>query len=496
MEHSEPMRPASFLIPVLPLAAAALFALQANPVGEPPPEGQLTTPYRVEVLARDLHVPWAITFLPDRRIFFTERTGAVRVLHSDQLLPEPALTINVAQGNKMGMLGLVADPGFVRNHFLYLAYNYKVEPVDPAHPQYRMRIVRYKEQKDKLIEPKVLLEDLPAWTNHTGGRMRFAPDGTLYITTGDANDPLRAQRLDTYNGKILRINTDGSAPADNPFVHQQDAHPEIWSYGHRNPQGIDFQPGTGRMIETEHGPLGGDEVNWIAAGHNYGWPIIDHRKTHDGMKTPLLEFSPSIAPGTASFYRGQTFPELDGNVLVGCLRGEGILRIELDGTSVRRISWLFHRTFGRIREITESPEGYLYISTSQQDPVEGTPRPGDGDDLLLRIVPASLPASGHPTYTPSAATLEAQRLAQVAPQSESTDSIIARRCAACHGPQMRVGMPQNVVSNHWIYPMDDAAIRNIITHGIPEKGMPAAQDLSDSVVTKLITYFRAQSKTP
>jgi glucose/arabinose dehydrogenase/cytochrome c553 len=490
------MRPASFLISLLPLAFATLLALQANPVGEPPRDGQLTTPYRVEVLARDLHVPWAITFLPDRRIFFTERTGAVRVMHNDQLLPDAALTIDVAQGNKMGMLGLVADPHFARNHFLYLAYDYNVQPVDPAHPQYRMRIVRYVERKDKLIEPKVLLEDIPAWTNHTGGRMRFAPDGTLYITTGDANEPPMAQRPDVLNGKILRIYSDGTVPADNPFVHQRGARPEIWSYGHRNPQGIDFEPGSGRVIETEHGPLGGDEVNWILPGHNYGWPVIDHRKTHEGMESPLLEFSPSIAPGTASFYRGKTFPELKGNVLVGCLRGEGILRIELDGANVRHASWLFHRTFGRIREITESPEGYLYISTSQQDPVEGTPRPGDDDDLLMRVVPASLPTSGHPTYTPSAASVAAHHRASTAPAPGSAEGIIATRCSACHGPQMRVGMPQSVVGNHWIYPMDDTAIRNIITHGIPEKGMPAAQGLSDSDVSALIAYLRAQSKAP
>jgi glucose/arabinose dehydrogenase len=155
---------------------------------------------------------------------------------------------------------------------------------------------------------------------------------------------------------------------------------------------LDFQPGTGRLLETEHGPLGGDEINWILPGHNYGWPEIDHRRTHEGMEAPFLEFSPSIAPGSASFYRGQAFPELHGNFLVGCLRGEGMLRVELDGSHVRKMSWLFHHTFGRIREITESAEGYLYISTSQQDPAEGIPRPGDDDDLLLRIVPASLRA--------------------------------------------------------------------------------------------------------
>jgi glucose/arabinose dehydrogenase len=488
------MRSVSFMFALIPVAAAMFLSLQVNPENEPPADGELSTPYRVEVLARNLHVPWAITFLPDRRIFFTERTGTVRVMHNDILLPESALTIDVAQGNKMGMLGLVADPHFSDNHFLYLAYNYRLEPFDPAHPQFRMRVARYREKQDKLLDPRTLIEDIPAWTNHTGGRMRFASDGTLYLTTGDANEPPRAQMLDTYNGKILRLNSDGSAPASNPYVHQDGVHPEIWSYGHRNPQGLDFQPGTGNILETEHGPLGGDEINWISPGHNYGWPVIDHRRTHEGMETPLLEFSPSIAPGSASFYRGKTFPELYGNFLVACLRGEGLLRVELDGQQVRKVSWLFHHTFGRIREVTESPEGYLYISTSQLDPEEGYPRPGDDDDLLLRIVPATVRASGQPVYAPTPMVVEAQRLARALPPAGTVERVIAQRCAACHGSRLKETMPQEIINNHWVYPMDDAALGNIVRNGIKEKGMPAARDLSDADVASLVAFLRASSK--
>ena len=488
------MRSGSLMVALVPLAAAVFMSTQVNPENDPPPEGQLSTPYRVEVLAKNLHVPWAIVFLPDRRVFFTERTGAVRVMHDDILSPEPALTIDVAQGNKMGMLGLVVDPKFPVNHFLYLAYNYRVEPFDPTHPEFRMRVARYREERDKLVDQKTLIENIPAWTNHTGGRMRFASDGTLYVTTGDANDPPLAQRTDTYNGKILRINTDGSAPADNPYFHQSGVRPEIWSYGHRNPQGLDFQPGTGRILETEHGPLGGDEINWILPGRNYGWPVIDHRRTHAGMESPLLEFSPSIAPGSASFYHGRAFSELQGNFLVACLRGEGLLRVELDGIQVRKVSWLFHHTFGRIREVTESPEGYLYISTSQLDPDEGYPRPGDDDDLLMRIVPASVPTSGHPTYAPSPTMIEAQRLARALPPVGTVERLIAQRCAACHGAQLRVTMPSEVINNHWEYPMDDAALRIIIKDGIKDKGMPGARDLNDADVASLIAYLRASSK--
>jgi glucose/arabinose dehydrogenase len=466
-----------------------------NPENHPPVDGGLSTPYRVEVIAKTLHVPWSIVVLPDKRVFFTERTGAVRVLHRDRLQSTPALTISVAQGNKMGMLGMAADPHFSRNHFLYLAYDYRLEPFDPRSPQFRLRIVRYREAHDKLIEPKTLLENLPAWSNHTGCRLRFAPDGTLYLTTGDANEPPKAQQLNEFNGKILRINVDGSAAAGNPFLGNPNAHAEIWSFGHRNPQGLDFQPGTGRLIETEHGPLGGDEVNWIEPGKNYGWPVIDHRQSHEGMITPLLEFSPSIAPGSASFYRGSAFPELRGNLLIACLRGEGILRVEFNGSEPQIVTWLLHRTFGRIRDIAETPEGYLYVSTSQQDPDEGHPRPGEEDDLLLRIVPASLPPSSHPTYTPSLEWIQTQQLEHEAAPAGSVEAVIGRKCASCHGPRLQDSMPQSVLNNHWIYPQNDQQLGEILKNGIPEKAMPAAHDLSDKEVKQLVDYLRSQAKT-
>jgi aldose sugar dehydrogenase len=464
-----------------------------NPENQPPKDGAFSTPYRVEVLARGLHVPWSIIVLPDHRVLFTERTGAVRVLRQDKLLSAPALTIDVALGNKMGMLGMAADPHFAQNHYLYLAYDYKLQPFDPNAPQFRLRLVRYREQKDKLIKPKVLIEDLPAWSNHTGCRLRFAPDGTLYFTDGDANEPSKAQDLSQSNGKVFRINPDGSIPNDNPFVGQAGKRAEVWSYGHRNPQGLDFQPGTGKLIETEHGPLGGDEINWIDRGVNYGWPVIDHRKTQEGMRSPLLEFSPSIAPGSATFYRGAAFPELRGYLLVACLRGEGILRIEFNGSQPGNVSWLLHHNFGRIRDIAETPEGYLYVSTSQQDPDEGHPRPGEEDDLLLRIVPASSSPSEHPVYRPSAEWLETLRLEERGAPPGTVEATIAHKCASCHGPHLRDSMPVSVVNNHWTYSLEDAALSRVITDGIPEKAMPAAHDLSEKEVTQLLHYLRAQS---
>src|SRR5262249_10248318 len=153
-------------------------------------------------------------------------------------------------------LGLAIDPGFLTNHWFYVAYNY-----DLGNEHYRLRVVRFVERQNQLVEPHTLIEDIPAYRNHTGCRLRFGPDGCLYVTTGDANEPPLAQRLDSLAGKILRLNSDGSIPADNPFVGQTNAFGAIWSYGHRNPQGLDFQPGTGALFATEHGPDHGDEVN-------------------------------------------------------------------------------------------------------------------------------------------------------------------------------------------------------------------------------------------
>jgi cytochrome c553 len=211
------------------------------------------------------------------------------------------------------------------------------------------------------------------------------------------------------------------------------------------------------------------------------------------MHRPLLEFTPSIAPGSVSFYRGNAFPELRGNLLVACLRGEGILRVELHRDEPDKVSWLLHRTFGRIRDIAETPEGYLYVSTSQQDPDEGHPRPGEEDDLLLRIVPASLPTAGHTVYQPSAEWLETLKVERRGQPAGTVEATIARKCASCHGPHLRDSMPTGVANDGWKYPLDDAALKRVIIGGIPSKAMPSARDLSDKEVQQLVDYLRAQS---
>lgn len=452
------------------------------------PDGDLQTPYRVERIAGDLRVPWGLTFLPDGRIIFTERTGRVRILERGTLVSEPALEIDVAQGNKMGMLGITHDPDFARNGFIYLAYNYAAETQqDDDQPPFRLRIVRYRLDGSKLVEPQTLIEDIPASVNHTGCRLVFGPDGKLYITTGDADRPPASQDLSTLHGKILRLNPDGTVPDDNPFVGQANARPEIWTYGHRNPQGLAFDPASGRLVDTEHGPNGGDEINWIGKGKNYGWPVIDHARAAHGMESPVIEFTPSIAPGEAIFYRGNAFPELKGQLLIACLRGEGVVRVARENDDLGAVDRLFRGQFGRIRSLTESPEGYLYLTTSQHDPHEGQPRPTY--DLVFRIVPADLPASEYPVMTPPERLSERELPSGVA-------GLIEKNCAACHGPGLIGGMASGLLAGTFKHAADEAALRKVIREGLPALGMPPNPQLTAADVDAIVEYLRKAARKP
>src|SRR5215813_998438 len=342
--------------------------------------------FRVETVASGLEVPWAIAFAPDRRVFVTERPGRVRVIEQGRLRPEPVATIReVESAEESGLMDLTLHPQFESNHYLYLAYAYRGEGQ-------RVRVVRFRETAGELAEPLVINENIPAARYHAGTRTRFGPDSKLYITTGDATQRELAQRLDSLAGKTLRLNDDGGVPPDNPFVGQQNARPEIWSYGHRNAQGIDWQPGTEAQFQTEHGPSGfdgpggGDEVNIVERGQNYGWPLIHHLQTKQGMVTPLLEYTPAVAPASAMFYRGEAFPQFRGNLFFGALKGECLIRVTLDGWRVARQERLLQGQYGRIREVAEGTDGAIYFSTSNRD---GRGAPAANDDRILRLVPAS-----------------------------------------------------------------------------------------------------------
>src|SRR5689334_22350311 len=340
------------------------------------------TSFKVEKVAGGLEVPWSIVWAPDGRMIFTERPGRVRVIEKGTLNPTPLFVVpDVESSGESGLMSVALHPQFSSNHFVYLSYAYARDKV---------RVARYRETPDGFLDQKIIIENIPAAQFHAGCRIRFGPDGKLYITTGDATRREIAQKLDSLGGKTLRLNDDGLVPQDNPFVGKQGARPEIWTYGHRNSQGLDWQPRTDLLFETEHGPSGfdgpegGDEVNIIEKGKNYGWPLIHHTETRAGLESPLLEYTPAVAPASGTFYRGSLFPQFRGNFFFGCLHGETIIRVVLDGSRVVSQERLFERQYGRIRDVAEGPDGVIYFSTSNRD---GRGNPASDDDRILRLVP-------------------------------------------------------------------------------------------------------------
>ena len=374
------------MLAVLLLAAVACHHTPpGRGSGEIEAAPQSQTPFRVETVIANLEVPWSIVWAPDGRMFFTERPGRIRVFEKGQLKAVPLFVVpDVEPSGESGLMSIALHPQFETNHFLYVSYAYKESGQ-------QVRVVRYRETSSGLTERKMITEKLPAAQFHAGCRLSFGPDGKLYVTTGDATERSLAQRLDSLAGKTLRLNDDGTVPADNPFVGQANARPEIWTFGHRNAQGIAWQPGTNLMFQTEHGPSGfdgpggGDEVNIVERGKNYGWPLIHHRQTKEGLESPLLEYTPACAPASAAFHRATTFPQFRNNLFFGCLRGERIVRVVLDGRRVVIQEDLLTGKYGRIREVAEGPDGAIYFSTSNRDG-RGTPAPDD--DRILRLVPA------------------------------------------------------------------------------------------------------------
>ena len=228
----------------------------------------------------------------------------------------------------------------------------------------------------------VIFDDIPGALTHDGGRVRFGPDGLLYVTMGDNREASNAQDLAAFTGKIFRLNADGTTPPSNPLASP------VYSYGHRNPQGIDWHPVSGDLWATEHGDIGNDEVNRIEAGGNYGWPVIEGSSTMPGMMTPALSFSPSIAPSGASFYVGQAIPGFRNDLFVATLRGEHLHRVRFDPADPSRVladERLLEGRFGRLRDVVTGPDGALYICTNNRD---GRGSISADDDRILRLVRA------------------------------------------------------------------------------------------------------------
>lgn len=337
--------------------------------------------YKVETWATNLFVPWDIEFTSMTRALVTERSGAIRVVENNVLNPKPVFQFEgVSNRSEEGLMGMALDPEYDLNRSVYVCIAY------PKNGAIVDRVVRMIDEENGMKEAATLIDDIPAAQYHSGCRVAFGPDQKLYISTGDATDKNISQDLKSLGGKILRLNTDGSIPSDNPFPDSP-----VYSLGHRNPQGIAWHP-NGTMWETEHGPSGfdgpggGDEVNMIEAGKNYGWPVVSHEKTKAGFEDPKLVFTPAEAPGSAMFYSGKVFPQFKGDLFFGALKGEGIIRVGLsdDGKKVEFFEKLAGIDVGRVREVMEGPDGYIYFTSSNLD---GRGKVDDGDDKIYRLVP-------------------------------------------------------------------------------------------------------------
>ncbi|AGA33656.1 PQQ-dependent oxidoreductase, gdhB family [Thioalkalivibrio nitratireducens DSM 14787] len=332
--------------------------------------------YRIETVASGLEHPWAIAFLPDDRMLVTERAGRLRIIDEGRLLDAPVAGVPESfVRSQGGLLEVLPDPGFDDNGLIYLTQAHGTGAANTT------RLLRARLDGERLADVEVLFEARPmrATPVHFGGRLALLPDGTLVLGLGDAFDDREdAQRLDSHTGSIVRVHRDGRVPADNPFVGRANALPEIYSYGHRNVQGIVFDAENGVLWAHEHGPRGGDELNLIEPGVNYGWPVASHGIDYSGaritpytslpgMRDPVRHWTPAIAPSGMTLYRGDQFPEWRGSLLISSLVQRQVRRLSLDGTRVIGEEVLFVEVGERLRDVREGPDGALYLLTDKPD---------------------------------------------------------------------------------------------------------------------------------
>jgi glucose/arabinose dehydrogenase len=330
------------------------------------------------VVAKGLEHPWGLAFLPDGRMLVSERPGRLRIVERDGRVGVPLAGVPaVAASGQGGLLDVVLHPQFASNQLVYWSFS------EPGDGGAGTAVARGRLDGQRLADVQVIFRQLPkvGGGNHFGSRLVWARDGHLFVTLGDRfSRKDDAQTLDNHMGKLVRIDGDGKAPADNPFVRRNGARREIWSYGHRNIQGAALHPDSGELWTTEHGPQGGDELNVPAAGANHGWPVITHGRNYgsgtrigDGTEradiaAPLRTWLPtSIAPSGMAFLTSDRYPGWKGNLFVGALRGTHLVRLELDGRKVLRESQLLTDQHARIRDVRQGPDGWLYVLTDAQD---------------------------------------------------------------------------------------------------------------------------------
>lgn len=411
--------------------------LKGKPVFVPDPTNQTIKSerqtFRIEVVAPGLETPWGLAFLPDGRLLVTERPGRLRIIQKGKLLPDPVQgTPKVWERQDAGMLDVAVHPQYARNGWIYLAYTEVVPgyvapppvapppvaapppppapPADPAaagrgrgrggapSPPSMTVFVRGKIDKNNRWVQEQLIYRAPSdlYTpsgSHYGTRFLFDKAGHVFYSLGERGDMTNAQDLSKPLGKIHRVNDDGSIPKDNPFVNTPNALPSIWSYGHRNPQGLAWDS-TGLLWESEHGPTGGDEINVIEKGGNYGWGVVSMgmqngitERSRAGMEQPIVYYTPTIAPSGITFYTGSKYPGWKNNLFVAALAGQQIRRLEVSGRKVIHQEIVFEQ-FGRVRAVTTGPDGLLYVLL--QNPTgsgTGLGLAASTPGMVIRLVP-------------------------------------------------------------------------------------------------------------
>ncbi|MBJ6610121.1 MAG: PQQ-dependent sugar dehydrogenase [Candidatus Thiothrix moscowensis] len=323
-----------------------------------------------------LQHPWGMVFLPDGEILISERSGRLRRIQHDKRLAAPVAGLpEIEEYGQGGLLGLALHPRFADNRWLYFAY------AGNGEDGYSTHLARGQYQEGVLSNVQTLFAASPQThaAQHFGGRIAFDRAGYVYLTLGDRGNADNAQNLANHAGSIIRLHDDGRIPADNPFVKTANARAEIWTYGHRNVQGIAMHPQTGDIWAGEHGPQGGDEINILRKGANYGWPVITYGEEYGGgiigagvtqqagMEQPVLYWTPSIAPAGMTFYNGDKYPDWQGKLLVAALKFKLLAVITLDGNRYLNEERLLEGKIGRIRDIQQAPDGYLYVLTDEED---------------------------------------------------------------------------------------------------------------------------------
>lgn len=335
----------------------------------------------VDIVADGLARPWAIDFLPDKSMIVTERGGRMRIVSPDGKKSAAIKGVpGVDVGGQGGLLDVAVHPGFAQNRLIYWSFS------EAGKGGNSTAVARGRLSGDAkaLEDVKVIFSQKPKVRSnlHFGSRLVFDGKGHLFVTLGERSAEKfrgQAQELSSHLGKVVRLMEDGSVPKDNPFVSKEGALPEIWSYGHRNPQAAAINPATGALWEIEHGPKGGDEINLPQPGKNYGWPIVSHGVNYDGtpvgigkseapgMENPIYQWTPVIAPSGMAFYTGDSFPQWKGNLFVGGLRAGALVRLELDGAKVTHEERLLKELGMRIRDVAQGPDGALYVVTDASD---------------------------------------------------------------------------------------------------------------------------------